>query len=106
MFEVYYLRESLTFQCNQYEVRPCSMSFKWNMYTTYVDSNENLSHIKEVNENVPSPSQIKIKQRYVWTKREFTEEGSLLGELVDQVSPLTVQMSLDILPSTLYFSVL
>ncbi|GLD75487.1 28S ribosomal protein S29, mitochondrial, partial [Lates japonicus] len=29
-------------------------------------------------------SKIKIKQRYVWTKREFTEEGSLLGELVDQ----------------------
>lgn len=29
-------------------------------------------------------SKIKIKQRYVWTKREFTEEGSLLGELVNQ----------------------
>lgn len=29
-------------------------------------------------------SKIKTKQRYVWTKREFTEEGSLLGELVDQ----------------------
>ncbi|XP_060937176.1 28S ribosomal protein S29, mitochondrial [Limanda limanda] len=27
---------------------------------------------------------IKTKQRYVWTKREFTEEGSLLGQLVDQ----------------------
>ncbi|XP_049440649.1 28S ribosomal protein S29, mitochondrial [Epinephelus fuscoguttatus] len=29
-------------------------------------------------------SKIKTKQRYVWTKREFTEEGCLLGELVDQ----------------------
>lgn len=29
-------------------------------------------------------SKIKTKQRYVWTKREFTEEGSPLGELVDQ----------------------
>ncbi|XP_029360596.1 small ribosomal subunit protein mS29 [Echeneis naucrates] len=29
-------------------------------------------------------SKIKIKQRYVWTKRESTEEGSLLGQLVDQ----------------------
>lgn len=30
--------------------------------------------------------QIKTTQRYVWTKREFTEEGKPLGELVDQVS--------------------
>ncbi|XP_026041448.1 small ribosomal subunit protein mS29 [Astatotilapia calliptera] len=29
-------------------------------------------------------SKIKTKHRYMWTKREFTEEGSLLGELVDQ----------------------
>ncbi|XP_069551991.1 small ribosomal subunit protein mS29 isoform X1 [Brachyistius frenatus] len=29
-------------------------------------------------------SKIKTKQRYVWTKREFTEEGCPLGELVDQ----------------------
>ncbi|XP_022612476.1 28S ribosomal protein S29, mitochondrial [Seriola dumerili] len=29
-------------------------------------------------------STIKTKHRYVWTKREFTEEGSLLGQLVDQ----------------------
>ncbi|XP_040901282.1 28S ribosomal protein S29, mitochondrial isoform X2 [Toxotes jaculatrix] len=29
-------------------------------------------------------SKIKTKHRYVWTKREFTEEGSLLGQLVDQ----------------------
>lgn len=28
-------------------------------------------------------SKIKTKQRYVWTKREFTEGGSPLGELVD-----------------------
>lgn len=29
----------------------------------------------------------------MWTKREATEEGSALGELVDQVSLLTVQQS-------------
>ncbi|XP_054477958.1 28S ribosomal protein S29, mitochondrial [Anoplopoma fimbria] len=29
-------------------------------------------------------SKIKTKQRYAWTKREFTEEGSPLGQLVDQ----------------------
>ncbi|XP_071376488.1 small ribosomal subunit protein mS29 isoform X1 [Centroberyx affinis] len=29
-------------------------------------------------------SKIKTRQRYVWTKREFTEEGRPLGELVDQ----------------------
>lgn len=29
-------------------------------------------------------SKIKTKQRYVWTKRESTEEGSPLGQLVDQ----------------------
>lgn len=37
--------------------------------------------------------QIKTKQRYVWTKREATEEGSALGELVDQVSRLTAHQS-------------
>lgn len=34
--------------------------------------------------NEPFLSKIKTKHRYVWTKREFTEEGSSLGELVDQ----------------------
>ncbi|XP_033983409.1 28S ribosomal protein S29, mitochondrial [Trematomus bernacchii] len=34
--------------------------------------------------NEPFLSKIKTKQRYVWTKRESTEEGSLLGQLVDQ----------------------
>lgn len=34
--------------------------------------------------NEPFLSKIKIKHHYVWTKREFTEEGSSLGELVDQ----------------------
>lgn len=33
-----------------------------------------------------SIGQIKTTQRYVWTKRESTEEGRPLGELVDQVS--------------------
>lgn len=39
-----------------------------------------------VNKTVPFLPQIKTTQRYVWTKREFTEEGKPLGELVDQVS--------------------
>lgn len=34
--------------------------------------------------NEPFLSKIKTKHRYMWTKREFTEEGSSLGELVDQ----------------------
>ncbi|XP_072316794.1 small ribosomal subunit protein mS29 [Eucyclogobius newberryi] len=34
--------------------------------------------------NEPFMTKIKTKHRYVWTKREFTEEGSSLGELVDQ----------------------
>lgn len=55
--------------------------------------NEDPAHINMVNETVLFLSQIKTKQRYVWTKREFTEEGRALGELVDQVSLLTVQMS-------------
>ncbi|KAF3691971.1 28S ribosomal protein S29, mitochondrial [Channa argus] len=29
-------------------------------------------------------SKIKTKQRYIWTKREFTEEGTPIGQLVDQ----------------------
>ncbi|XP_037532850.1 28S ribosomal protein S29, mitochondrial [Nematolebias whitei] len=34
--------------------------------------------------NEAALSKIKTKHRYVWTKREFTEEGSLLGQLVDK----------------------
>ncbi|XP_076010928.1 small ribosomal subunit protein mS29 [Genypterus blacodes] len=34
--------------------------------------------------NEPFLSKIKTSQRYVWTKRESTEEGRSLGELVDQ----------------------
>lgn len=34
--------------------------------------------------NEPFLSKVKTKHRYVWTRREFTEEGSSLGELVDQ----------------------
>lgn len=52
--------------------------------------NENPSHSNKVNETVLFLRQIRTKQRYVWTKREFTEEGSALGELVDQVSFLSV----------------
>ncbi|XP_045070875.1 28S ribosomal protein S29, mitochondrial isoform X2 [Coregonus clupeaformis] len=33
--------------------------------------------------NEPFLSKIKLRQRYVWTKRESTEEGRPLGELVD-----------------------
>ncbi|KAM9805426.1 28S ribosomal protein S29, mitochondrial [Syngnathus typhle] len=34
--------------------------------------------------NEPFLSKLKTTQRYVWTKRELTEEGRPLGELVDQ----------------------
>lgn len=51
------------------------------------------AHMNKVDESVLLVSQIKTKQRYIWTKREFTEEGATLGELVDQVSPLTLQTS-------------
>lgn len=43
--------------------------------------------------SLPFFSQIKTKHRYVWTQRESTEEGSTLGELVDQVCLLALQMS-------------
>lgn len=64
-------------------------------------------HIETWWMKLPFLSQIKIKQRYVWTKREFTEEGSTLGELVDQVSPLMGQMSrsLDFLALEYFFCV-
>nr|XP_046254336.1 28S ribosomal protein S29, mitochondrial [Scatophagus argus]XP_046254337.1 28S ribosomal protein S29, mitochondrial [Scatophagus argus] len=47
-----------------------------------LQASEWLRNFKITNE--PFLSKIKTKQRYMWTKREFTEEGSTLGELVDQ----------------------
>ncbi|XP_072535187.1 small ribosomal subunit protein mS29 [Salminus brasiliensis] len=41
-----------------------------------------LKNFKTTNEHILS--KLKTTQRYVWTKRESTEEGQLLGELVDQ----------------------
>ncbi|KAG7237693.1 hypothetical protein INR49_032139 [Caranx melampygus] len=41
---------------------------------------EVISYLKKTDYSKP----IKTKQRYMWTKREFTEEGSTLGQLVDQ----------------------
>ncbi|KAK2844627.1 hypothetical protein Q5P01_011286 [Channa striata] len=47
-----------------------------------LQATEWLRNFKVTNEQFLS--KIKTKQRYMWTKREFTEEGSLLGQLVDQ----------------------
>ncbi|KAM5294894.1 small ribosomal subunit protein mS29 isoform 3-T4 [Glossophaga mutica] len=41
-----------------------------------------LKNFKTVNERFLS--QIKIQEKYVWNKRESTEKGSLLGEVVEQ----------------------
>lgn len=47
-----------------------------------LQANEWLRNFRTTNENFLST--IKTKHRYVWTKRESTNEGSTLGELVDQ----------------------
>ncbi|CAG11844.1 unnamed protein product, partial [Tetraodon nigroviridis] len=47
-----------------------------------LQANEWLRNFKTTNEKFLST--IKTKHRYVWTKRESTNEGSTLGELVDQ----------------------
>lgn len=57
-------------------------SFNSARFDQPLQANEWLRNFKITNE--PFLSKIKTKHRYVWTKREFTEEGSLLGELVDQ----------------------
>ncbi|XP_053743635.1 28S ribosomal protein S29, mitochondrial [Synchiropus splendidus] len=59
-----------------------SSSFNSARFDQPLQAAEWLQNFKKTNE--PFLSKIKIKQRYVWTKREFTEEGSHLGELVDQ----------------------
>lgn len=51
-------------------------------YDQPLQATEWLRNFKTTNE--PFLSQIKTTQRYVWTKRELTEEGRPLGELVDQ----------------------
>ncbi|KAK7878849.1 hypothetical protein WMY93_030875 [Mugilogobius chulae] len=57
-------------------------SFKSARFDQPLQATEWLRCFKITNEHFLS--KIKTKHRYVWTKREFTEEGSLLGELVDQ----------------------
>ncbi|XP_077455896.1 small ribosomal subunit protein mS29 isoform X1 [Stigmatopora argus] len=47
-----------------------------------LQATEWLQNFKITNEHFLS--KIKTRQRYVWTKREHTEEGRSLGELVDQ----------------------
>ncbi|XP_059196160.1 28S ribosomal protein S29, mitochondrial [Centropristis striata] len=57
-------------------------SYNTSRFDQPLQANEWLRNFKNSNEHFLS--KIKTKQRYVWTKREFTEEGSPLGELVDQ----------------------
>ncbi|XP_029307921.1 small ribosomal subunit protein mS29 [Cottoperca gobio] len=57
-------------------------SYNADRYDQPFQANEWLRSFRTTNE--PFLSKIKTKQRYVWTKREFTEEGSTLGQLVDQ----------------------
>lgn len=65
---------------NSKELLPSS--FKPSRFDQPLQATAWLRSFKTTNE--PFLSKMKTKQRYVWTKREFTEEGSLLGELVDQ----------------------
>ncbi|XP_019286833.2 28S ribosomal protein S29, mitochondrial isoform X4 [Panthera pardus] len=44
-----------------------------------------LKNFKTTNERFLS--QIKVQEKYVWNKRESTEKGSPLGEVVEQVAP-------------------
>ncbi|XP_028327475.1 small ribosomal subunit protein mS29 [Gouania willdenowi] len=57
-------------------------SFKASRFDQPLQATAWLRNFKITNESFLS--KIQTKQRYVWTKREFTEEGSSLGELVDQ----------------------
>lgn len=57
-------------------------SYNTSRFDQPLEATEWLRNFKITNQHFLS--KIKTKQRYVWTKREFTEEGSLLGELVDQ----------------------
>ncbi|XP_034554422.1 28S ribosomal protein S29, mitochondrial [Notolabrus celidotus] len=57
-------------------------SFNSSRFDQPLQATEWLRHFRTTNE--PFLTKLKTKQRYVWTKREFTEEGSTLAELVDQ----------------------
>ncbi|XP_017280437.1 28S ribosomal protein S29, mitochondrial isoform X2 [Kryptolebias marmoratus] len=57
-------------------------SYKASRFDQPLQATAWLRNFKLTNEAVLS--KLKTKQRYVWTKRESTEQGSLLGELVDQ----------------------
>ncbi|XP_070690727.1 small ribosomal subunit protein mS29 [Pempheris klunzingeri] len=57
-------------------------SFNTSRFDQPLQATEWLRNFKTTNEHFLS--KIKTKQRYMWTKREFTAEGSTLGELVDQ----------------------
>ncbi|XP_068179932.1 lysosomal acid glucosylceramidase isoform X2 [Antennarius striatus] len=57
-------------------------SYNMSRFDQPIQATEWLRSFKITSE--PFLSKIKTKHRYVWTKREFTEEGSSLRELVDQ----------------------
>ncbi|KAF7663037.1 hypothetical protein LDENG_00220460 [Lucifuga dentata] len=57
-------------------------SYNASRFDQPLQATEWLRNFKITNEHFLS--KLKTSQRYVWTKREFTEEGRPLGELVDQ----------------------
>ncbi|XP_074540596.1 small ribosomal subunit protein mS29 [Halichoeres trimaculatus] len=57
-------------------------SFNPSRFDQPLQATEWLRHFRTTNELLLT--KIKTKQRYMWTKREFSEEGSSLLELVDQ----------------------
>nr|XP_057939459.1 28S ribosomal protein S29, mitochondrial [Doryrhamphus excisus] len=57
-------------------------SFSASRFDQPLQATQWLTNFRTTNE--PFLSKITTTQRYVWTKREFTEEGRPLGELVDQ----------------------
>ncbi|KAM8869471.1 small ribosomal subunit protein mS29 [Spinachia spinachia] len=57
-------------------------SYNTSRFDQPLQASEWLRSFRNTNEHFLS--KIKTRQRYSWTKREFTEEGSPLGQLVDQ----------------------
>ncbi|XP_040020715.2 small ribosomal subunit protein mS29 isoform X1 [Gasterosteus aculeatus] len=57
-------------------------SYNTSRFDQPLQASEWLRNFRNTNEHFLS--KIKTRQRYSWTKREFTEEGSPLGQLVDQ----------------------
>uniref|UniRef100_A0A7N6AMJ2 Small ribosomal subunit protein mS29 n=1 Tax=Anabas testudineus TaxID=64144 RepID=A0A7N6AMJ2_ANATE len=57
-------------------------SYKTSRFDQPLQATEWLRDFRTTNEKFLS--KIKTTQRYMWTKREFTEEGSSLGQLVEQ----------------------